>query len=407
MLATSDRPASRAGWVGRLLSAVAGGIVWLFAFVAAISLLGAFAPDVPIAGVLGLLPSVLGPTILLLLLVIVAIRGRRCLRTRRAGDAALGALALATALGLVVLLGGHMRAAQAAGARIDLLRPLGLWLVPREHASLEPTEETYLRADGEDLHVLVYRPAPRTAPAPVLVYVHGGGWVKFSHRFRSRDMRWFADQGFLVLSVQYSLSSETRHMWDRTQPQVGCALAWVARNASRLGGDPARVAMLGDSAGGNLVLTTAYAAAAGTLRPACAGASPRIAAAVAIYPVIDVAALYGPYERGGTTEGRGLARQYVGGSPVRFPDRYAFVSPGSYATPQAPPTLFLLGQADRLVRAEAARALAVRLTQMGVRTRTIETPYAPHAYDVMPGAISNQLTRQATLHFLAEQNIAP
>ena len=102
-------------------------------------------------------------------------------------------------------------------------------------------------------------------------------------------MRWFADHGWLTVSVGYTLSSDDRHLWDVTHGQIGCALAWVVENVREYGGDSNRLSMTGDSAGGNLAINTAYMANEGTLRSSCGGRTPTVGAVSTIYPAVDPA----------------------------------------------------------------------------------------------------------------------
>jgi acetyl esterase len=151
------------------------------------------------------------------------------------------------------------------GIGINLARAFALRILPGWH----PDEDLiYGTWEDQPLHVIVYKPngsALRPA-APVLLYIHGGGF-SFGDRFEGgTNLRWFADRGWLVLSIDYTLSSADRHLWDTSTSQVGCAMAWTAANATRLGGDPARLSLVGSSAGGNLAINAAYLAAGGECR---------------------------------------------------------------------------------------------------------------------------------------------
>src|SRR5262249_12737339 len=88
-------------------------------------------------------------------------------------------------------------------------------------------------------------------PRPVLVYFHGGGWVLGniqSHEGICRAVRkaW----GAMVATVDYRLAPE--HRFPAAAEDAYAAVAWMAAHAREFGGDPARVAVGGDSAGGNL-----------------------------------------------------------------------------------------------------------------------------------------------------------
>lgn len=104
-------------------------------------------------------------------------------------------------------------------------------------------------------HLDVYLPARPSGPsrAPVLVFVHGGGW-----RRGSKDMRphrefaaLFAGEGYITVVPDYRLSGEARH--PAQIEDVAAAFAWTYRNIQRHGGDPRRIFVSGHSAGGHLV----------------------------------------------------------------------------------------------------------------------------------------------------------
>ena len=71
------------------------------------------------------------------------------------------------------------------------------------------------------------------------------------------DTQVWAQHGYVVMSIAYDLSSETRHTADVNEREVAQALAWTQQNAHQFGGDGSRVSLVGDSAGGNLVLEVA------------------------------------------------------------------------------------------------------------------------------------------------------
>ena len=102
------------------------------------------------------------------------------------------------------------------------------------------------------------------------------------------DLRAFADRGRLVISVAYTLATPTRPTWDVAGPQVACALTKVAALAPGLGGDPDRIVLAGDSAGGQLAVSVAYHAASGTQASSCGGVVPVPRGVVVQYPAVDL-----------------------------------------------------------------------------------------------------------------------
>jgi acetyl esterase len=100
-----------------------------------------------------------------------------------------------------------------------------------------------------------------------------------------------AAEGWLVVSIEYTLADKTHPTWDVATDQVACALAWTAQNAAAYGGDSSRLAVLGDSAGGNLAVTTSYRAAAGALTSPCREL-PAISAVAVVYPAVAPATFF-------------------------------------------------------------------------------------------------------------------
>ena len=292
-----------------------------------------------------------------------------------------------------------MEVARAEGASISLTDALD----PHDTMMSTPTNRRVEIDDGRGgkIALAIYAPADAGA-APVIVHVHGGAFIGGTHLQRGDDFRWFARQGFATVSIDYSLSNEGAHHWDTAIAEIGCALAWTAANASEFGGDGSRIVLLGDSAGGNLVLNAAYRAAAGTLPQSCAGRLPQIAAVGALYPVVSVADFHdNPIAR--SSEGaKRAARLYTGGSPGEFPERYRATDPVTHLLPQSPPTLIIHGEADTLVRISDARWLVERAEEIGAPVRLISLPFTEHAFDKR-ATIGNQLMRQTMAAFFAAQ----
>ena len=127
----------------------------------------------------------------------------------------------------------------------------------------------------------LYAPRAAPAPAPLLVYYHGGGWVQGSVATHDEGCRLLAHlAGVRVLSVDYRLAPEHPH--PAAVDDAIAAYAWVAAQPARVGADPARLAVGGDSAGGNLAAIVAQAA-----RDDDALADP--AFQLLIYPACDLA----------------------------------------------------------------------------------------------------------------------
>lgn len=408
-----------------LAAALVLGVVTVVAVVVVLVVLGAVVPALGrVSQISTLVVPTLGPTLVVAgaVAAVLALVARRRLRrwgSVAAGLAGLGALAMAVIVGIVTL------TAARAGGSIDLLRAV----VPSSLAAAPGERVVYARtADGQELHAVVYRPASGASPlalnasrdaplaparaapatpAPVLVYVHGGGWIRGTEDAAAGDMRWFAERGWVVVSVEYTLATPQRPTWDVAGPQVACALGWVGARAADLGGDPRRVALAGDSAGGQLAVSVGYAAATGTAVSSCGGPVPVPAAVAVQYPAVDPV---GGYAAGLTAGGdlgldaRFFGRTYTGGSPDEVPERYRAISGETVVSPVAPPTLVIGPTRDDLVPFEGVARFVRAASAAGVDATLVEVPFANHGYDGLAiGSLGNQLRRTVTESWLRER----
>jgi acetyl esterase len=261
----------------------------------------------------------------------------------------------------------------------------------------------------QPLRLVVYRPRQSAPgkPAPILLYIHGGGFT-MGDRFESgTNLRWFTDRGWLALSIDYALSSADRHMWDVATRQVGCALAWTAANAARLGGDSARISLLGSSAGGNLAINAAFLANAGRLDASCGGTIPRVSAVSALYPPVDLAAAWVSQVPVISDMARQFNTYYVGGSPQQFPDRYRFVASATHISAAAPATLIIFGDNDHLVPPDATDRFAEQARKAGIDVESIRFPFGEHAFNLNQYGIGNQFYLGMTEKFLSQHGQRP
>jgi acetyl esterase len=130
--------------------------------------------------------------------------------------------------------------------------------MPAPDVELAGVEDRRIPGAAGEIAVRIYRPsADGTANGalPALVYFHGGGWVIGGIGTHDASCRQLAhDAGCVVVSVDYRLAPESR--FPAAAEDSYTATQWVASNAAELGLDPNRIAVGGDSAGGNLAAVT-------------------------------------------------------------------------------------------------------------------------------------------------------
>jgi len=149
----------------------------------------------------------------------------------------------------------------AADLSVDEMRSLsagGSLLAGTSDPTVASADRTIPGPAG-DIPVRVYTPAGGGGPRPLVVFYHGGGWViggLDSHDPVCRDLA--AGTGAVVLSVDYRLAPE--HRFPAAVDDAWAALAWAGQHAADLGADGARLAVAGDSAGGNLAAVMALMA---------------------------------------------------------------------------------------------------------------------------------------------------
>ncbi len=137
-------------------------------------------------------------------------------------------------------------------------------------------EDIKLKGAAGFLNARVYRMG--SAKAPTVVFFHGGGWVAGDLETHDRQARYLAiETGAVVVSVDYRRPPEVR--FPGAFEDAFAALRDVVARIAEFGGDPNRIGVAGDSAGGNLAATTAIAAR---------DAGIKLAAQLLAYPVTDV-----------------------------------------------------------------------------------------------------------------------
>jgi acetyl esterase len=219
----------------------------------------------------------------------------------------------------------------------------------------------------------VYDPAPGHSK-PTFVFMHGGGWSLFSLDTHDRVMREFAHRGgMVVVGVDYALSPE--HRYPTALNQVVAVVRWLHDKGSTLGLDGTRIAIGGDSAGGNLSMGAA-------LRLRDAGQGDLLKAVLSIYGGSTPDCSPASRQRYGTEEDMLTATEvdtfwdnYIGHVGDRR-DPYAATSLAPLHG--LPPVFLVIAECDIL--AEQNLLMAGRLLEAGVQVQAKVYPGAPHSF---------------------------
>ncbi|WP_194820367.1 alpha/beta hydrolase [Nocardia sp. XZ_19_385] len=260
---------------------------------------------------------------------------------------------------------------------------------------MESMSTTYATVDGTNLLLDPKLPSRAAeSPRPAVVWVHGGGWSEGDRGEAPRWHKWLNDKGYAVFAIEYRLAPPPR--WNQAPGDVKCAVGWVKQHAREFGVDPERVMLAGGSAGGNLALLGGYAD--DRVPPSCPVGDTSVRAVAAFYPPADLALGY--RDSGDPEYARKALRDYIGGTPEEFPDRYAAASPITYVRPGVPPTLLLHGTRDHIVAYAQSALLAEKLKTAGVQHDLLPIPYGDHVYDFSWGDWGTQISRQVFARFL-------
>ena len=235
--------------------------------------------------------------------------------------------------------------------------------------------EHFVPTSSGALRVRLYDPGLEP-PAPTLIYLHGGGFILFSLDTHDRLMREYAAAGeFLVLGVDYPLSPEARY--PTALNQIVDLLDWLhAEGADELGVDPHRLAIGGDSAGGNLSLATA-------LRLRDRGTPDRLKALLLNYGAFgthcsdEAEAMFGgPEAVLQRSEMDHYYQSYLGAEGLAEPEPYA--APLLANLEGLPPAFLAIPECDLL--AEQSYAMADRMKRAGVAATPVIYPGATHSF---------------------------
>ncbi|MFV3126398.1 alpha/beta hydrolase [Niveispirillum sp. KHB5.9] len=246
-------------------------------------------------------------------------------------------------------------------------------------ASVE--DRTVKGRGGNDIPIRIYRPKVADAGAlPVLVYFHGGGFVFASIKAMDRAVRLMANEaGMIVVSVDYRLAPETPY--PAAHDDAEDAWLWVRANAASLGGDPERLAMGGDSAGGHLTAVT-------SLRQVAAG-RPGPLYQLLYYPALTMETDDGSYRL--FSKGYGLDRPFIDAViGMAFPDPATRASPegsplNAHSLKGMPATILVTAGFDPL--RDQGRRFARRLEEDGVSVTYLNYGSLTHSFLNWSGVI--------------------
>jgi acetyl esterase/lipase len=267
-----------------------------------------------------------------------------------------------------------------------------LWPFRMRTDDVERTSDVSYGPAGSRNLLDVYRHRDHPQGAPVLLQVHGGGWVIGDKDTQGIPlMQHMAARGWVCVAMNYRLSPRSKfpdHLVD-----VKRALAWVREHAGEYDADPSFVAVTGGSAGGHLAALMALTPNEPEYQPGFEGADTSVQAAVPFYGVYDFAAESGT--RSALQRRDQFLNKYVmQADATSAAQEYAKASPLLRIGPDAPPFFVVHGAHDTLVPVVEAREFAERLQEASKQpVAYAELPGTQHAFDIFPSIRSAHMVR--------------
>jgi acetyl esterase/lipase len=241
----------------------------------------------------------------------------------------------------------------------------------------------------------VYQPeVPREGGFPVLLQVHGGGWMFGEKQHQALPlMNHLAARGWLCVACNYRLSPRASfpdHIID-----VKRSIAWIREHAAEYGGNADFLAVTGGSAGGHLCALAALTPNFQAWQPGFEASDTGVSAAVPCYGIYDF--LDQDQLRPDMSMKEFLTRYVMKCTPAENRELWEIASPLSHVAPEAPPMFVLQGTHDSMVRVEEARNFAGRLRAISDQVVVYgELPGAQHAFDVFHSVRADQTVNAVT-----------
>lgn len=263
----------------------------------------------------------------------------------------------------------------------------------------------YAKPDGLPLKMTLAAPVAASAqPRPAILLIHGGCWLFGTRHQLHWYTRHFAEQGYVVASIQYRMM--VKHRFPECLEDCKTAVRWLRLHAAEYNIDPGRIVALGNSAGGHL------AGMLGATEPKDGfdgieypGISSAVQATIGMYGVYE---LSGYREPQGCFALRGITKSFVKrfvGEEKLERDPYKWASPATYAHAGMGPVYLVHGTNDHIVRYDQSTAFRNQLNALGVPVQMSTVPYG-HVFDFLH-APARQKIFDEILAFLKEHGLQP
>jgi acetyl esterase/lipase len=240
---------------------------------------------------------------------------------------------------------------------------------------IETKNVEYKNINGKSLQMDIYQPKGLTKPAPLLVFIHGGGWKGGQRSDYLVYLTHFAKLGYVTATVSYRLVGVAPY--PACVEDIRDAVQFLYQNGEKYNYDPDRICLIGGSAGSHLAMLTGYGwkrKDAPVDTTAVKGIQHKIKAVVEIYGPVDFTTEY--------ARNHSLITGFLKHTYQEAPELFVEASPITYVSKNSPPTLILQGTRDMLVPWTQAELLKKKLDSFGVPNVYCLVPGWPHTMDI-------------------------
>jgi acetyl esterase/lipase len=258
---------------------------------------------------------------------------------------------------------------------------------------------TYAQRGGHALQLDLYLPAQTKAgTVPGIVFVHGGGWrTGVRANFAPMAIR-MAERGYAAATISYRLSPEA--LYPAAVQDARAAVRWLRSHAAEYGIDPARIAIGGGSAGGQIAALAGVTPGLARFDPDDGpnAVSSAVQAIVNIDGLSDFTSEAARKNEDDPAKQPSSAGAWFGG---RYADKAALwreASPLFYVNPKTPPVLFIGSAQPRF--SVGREEMVARMREHGVASRVVLLPDTPHSFWLFDPWL--EPTVEATVQFLDE-----
>ena len=253
----------------------------------------------------------------------------------------------------------------------------------------------YVVRDDKPLELDLYRKASASDSLhidsakglPLVITLHGGSWVGGDRKDLPELNFYLASRGYVGAAPSYRFAPA--HPFPAANEDLNAAIDYLKARSRNLGIDPARIVLIGRSAGGQLALYSAYTKA-----------DPSIRGVTALYAPSDQLWGWQHPTNPRVYDSYSALRTFLNGEPSQVPAAYKAASPINYIGPHTVPTLLIHGSMDPLVSVQQSERLDSALAAAGRPHYFVKLPWATHGCDYVFNGPCGQISTYAIERFL-------